>query len=224
MTQSYIKTNIGDKLNLSDIAQEAGISKYHFIRVFSAYTGETPFEYIQRVKILKSFSLLNQKQSIADISHEVGFESQSSFNKAFKKLTGISPKEFRNLGKDQQEAIHYNLGTNTLEKESAMNLKLSEKPEVINRSKMEVFAFKGQGGSFAEIAPLVWQNFLNILSQQKQDLSSSEYLGISYIESISQRDNHIELADGPCLENYINDPSCTPEDELLTELLVPIKS
>ncbi|MNJ94897.1 Transposon Tn10 TetD protein [compost metagenome] len=278
--QSFIKGNIGDKLSLNDIALEAGISKYHFIRVFSAYIGETPFEYIQRIKILKSFSLLNQKKSIAELSHEVGFESQSSFNKAFKKLTGISPKEFRNLGKDQQEAIHYNLGINPLEKESAMSLNLSEKPEVITRAKMEIFALKGQGGSFADIAPLVWQNFLNILSQQKQDLSSSEYLGLSYIESINQRDNHIykvaisnptgqslsfkelerevlpeqkylkfdlkgsyrgvwpafnqifkyvsensyELADGPCLENYLNDPSCTPEDELLTELLVPIKS
>jgi len=278
--QGFIRSHLNSEMTLNDIAEASGASRYHFIRVFSAYVGETPFEYIQRQKILKALELLqNSKSSITDVSFEVGFESQSSFNKAFKKITFLSPSEFRNLGKDQQDKIYYTVNTNEKQKKLVMNLNLSEKPEVVKRPKTNVFTIKEEGGPFSEIAPLAWQKFLEVLGQANQDVSQSEFLGVSYIETIKQQEKHIykvalshpsnkelsfqtlkkeilpeakylkftlkgsyqgvwpafdriykyisendyQLADGPCLENYLNDPRNTAEKDLLTELLVPIK-
>lgn len=278
--QLFIRNNLNAEITLQAIAEASGASKYHFIRVFSAYVGETPFEYIQRQKILKSLILLlDETQPLTTISYEVGFESQSSFNKAFKKLTQLSPGQFRNLGKDQQKKIQYTLNTNSKQKELFMSLNLSENPEVVQRQMTSIFTLKEEGGVFQEIAPLAWQKFLEIILKEGQDLSQSEFLGISYIESEGLIQNHVykvavsapknknlifnelrkeslpegkylkfllkgsysgiwasfdrifkyvnensyELAEGPCLENYINDPNSTPEEDLLTELLVPIK-
>lgn len=277
--QSFIRENLDQDITLSSIAEASGASRFHFIRIFSAYIGETPFEYIQRQKILKSLSLLLEATSLRDISFAVGFESQSSFNKAFKKHINLNPSEFRNLGKDQQKEIYYTLNTTTKQKEMLVNLNLSEKPEIIVREESVIYALEKRGGPFTEIAPLVWQNFVGILQEAKQDLSQSEYLGVSFMESNGPEEKHVykaavtgpkgkelhftklqkeiipktkylkfvlkgpyvgvwpsfdkifkyvnensyELADGPCLENYLNDPNITPESELLTEILIPIK-
>lgn len=278
--QIFIRNNLDSQITLQDIAEASGASKYHFIRVFSAYVGETPFEYIQRQKILKAFLLLqNQSDSITDISLEVGFESQSSFNKAFKKIALLSPTDFRNLGKEEQKKVQYTVNINEKQKEIFMNLNLTEKPEIISRPETVIYTLREEGGHFPEIAPIAWQKFLGILGQEKQDVSQSEFLGISYIEETNLNEQHIykvalsappnknlsfkslrkevlpaakylkftlkgsyqgvwpsfdriykfinesefELANGPCLENYINDPNTTPEKDLLTELLVPVK-
>lgn len=278
--QGFIRKNLNSEISLNEIAEASGVSRYHFIRIFSAYIGETPFEYIQRQKILKAIDLLeNHKVSITEISYQVGFESQSSFNKAFKKITSLSPSQFRNLGKDEKEKIQYSIDTSEKQKELIMKLNLSEKPEIVLRKKTNVFTYTEEGGPFPEIAPVAWQKFLQIMIPANQDVSQSEFLGVSYIESVKQMAKHVykvalshpankemsfknlnketlpegkylkftltgsyqgvwpafdrifkyisenglELAEGPCLENYINDPNVTPEKDLLTELLVPIK-
>lgn len=278
--QGFIRNNLSSEISLNEIAEASGVSRFHFIRIFSAYLGETPFEYIQRQKVLKAIELLDSKQStITDVSFQVGFESQSSFNKAFKKLTNLSPSQFRNLGKEEKEKIHYSVDTTAKQKELLMNLNLTENPEIVVRKKTNVFTITEEGGPFPEIAPVAWQKFLQILVPANQDVSQSEFLGVSYIETIKQSAKHVykvalscpenkklefsnlkketlpegkylkftlkgsyqgvwpafdriykyisenglELAEGPCLENYINDPNVTPEKDLLTELLVPIK-
>ncbi len=278
--QSFIRQNLNSEISLNEIAEASGVSRYHFIRIFSAYLGETPFEYIQRQKILKAIHLLAENSdSITDISFKVGFESQSSFNKAFKKITQLSPSQFRNLGKEEKEKIYYDVDTSERQKEIIMKLNLSEKPEIVQRKKTNVFTLTEVGGAFPEIAPVAWQKFFQIMAPANQDVSQSEFLGVSYIESIKETAKHIykvalshpdnkemafnnlkkeilpegkylkfiltgsyqgvwpafdrifkyisenglELAEGPCLENYINDPNVTPEKDLLTELLVPIK-
>jgi AraC-like DNA-binding protein len=96
--KSYIRSRLASKLQLEDIARESGASHYHFIRVFSAYSGETPFSYIRRERILRSMNLLAGDESIIQVALAVGFETASAFNKAFKRETAMTPSNFRNLG------------------------------------------------------------------------------------------------------------------------------
>ncbi len=282
--QAYIRNNLSSVITLEDLARESGASRYHFIRVFNACTGETPFEFIRRQRILNSLQKLQIKNlSVTDIAFAVGFESSSSFNKAFKKLLSITPTEFRNLGKEEGEKIYYSLFETKHIKEIIMNLNFSEKPEVVLRKETVAFIQTKVGGEFKEIAPAVWSDFTTTLGRAReegQDLSKSEYFGISSVEqkddgevintysaaisspvgsgvSIdslekvvlpelkyakflltgsydglwlafekafnSLNEGGYELAEGPCLENYLNDPTITPEAELLTEVLIPIK-
>ncbi len=279
--QRYIRQNLGSSIKLDALAVESGVSPYHFIRVFSACTGETPFEFIRRQRILESLKKLRKVSfSITEIALSLGFESSSSFNKAFKKSTNLSPTEFRNLGKAGSREIEYSLFATKQIKETVMTLNLSKTPEIILRKKMEVFVKTSVGGDFREIAPAVWTEFTSILGLSKQDLSKSEFFGIGKVEqgkgteiintysaaisnpeganlkfdcleklslpegkyakfllkgsydgvwlSFEQAfkilsEGPYELDDRPCLENYLNDPTVTPEAELLTEILIPIR-
>lgn len=82
--------------SLNDIAQVAGLSKFHFTRLFHQATGYTPIEYLTKVRIEQAVSLLlHSSLSIEDIAREIGFSSSSYFIKVFRKWTGFSPGEFR---------------------------------------------------------------------------------------------------------------------------------
>lgn len=84
------------EFNLDLLAQEAGISKFHLIRVFKEKTGLSPAKYLNHVKTeMAKVALIKTKKSVISIAMELGFKDLSTFNKAFKKSTGLSPREFR---------------------------------------------------------------------------------------------------------------------------------
>lgn len=93
----YIDANIDQPISLDTIAQVAHFSLWHFHRIFTFLTGETPSTYIQRIRIEKAaYKLMrHDDQTISDIAHECGFSSISIFSRTFKKYYGVSAKEFR---------------------------------------------------------------------------------------------------------------------------------
>ncbi|MPL98865.1 Transposon Tn10 TetD protein [bioreactor metagenome] len=95
----YIELNLMQKIELKDIADNVFLSKYHFHRVFHSVVGEPVAEYIRRRKLMESANeLLNTDDKIVDIAFKYQFSSQEVFSKAFKRLYGISPREFRRNG------------------------------------------------------------------------------------------------------------------------------
>lgn len=91
-----IKADYSKKLTLSDLAQRSFISKYHFLRLFYKITGMTPMDYLSSFRISKAKTLLQTTDlSIEQISASVGYENTSSFIRAFKKHTGITPRKFQ---------------------------------------------------------------------------------------------------------------------------------
>ena len=92
----YIYQNLGDNLSLIDLASIAQMSQYRFARAFKNATGFSPHKYLILQRIERAQNLLNQnKLSIAEISYQLGFNSQSHFTTAFRKITGITPKSYR---------------------------------------------------------------------------------------------------------------------------------
>lgn len=92
----YIEHNLNSKIELADIAKKVFMSKYHFHRIFHAVVGEPVAEYIRRRRLTEAANeLLTTDNKIVDIALKYQFSSQESFTKAFKKLYGIPPKEFR---------------------------------------------------------------------------------------------------------------------------------
>lgn len=92
----YISQNCTRPLMLKDISGYLGISKSRFSHLFKEYTGITFVDYLAEERIRHAQNLfLNPKAQIIDIAFDSGFASISSFNRAFKKVTGLSPSKFR---------------------------------------------------------------------------------------------------------------------------------
>jgi AraC family transcriptional regulator len=96
--QEYIQNYLGDNnLSLQKMSEVAELSKYHFIRQFRHSTGLSPHQYVKQQRIEKAKQLLKQEErSIIEIALECGFSNHSHFSKTFRKVTNITPRQFRN--------------------------------------------------------------------------------------------------------------------------------
>jgi len=92
----YIEKNIDKKISIDELAQICKISKFHFIRRFKKVYSETPYGYIERVKVNKAKSLLlYTHHSVDEISVLVGFNDTSTFIRSFKNFTNETPRRYR---------------------------------------------------------------------------------------------------------------------------------
>ena len=93
----YIQDNLDRDLNIIELAAIAQISPYHFIRLFKDSTGKTPHQYILQRRIERAMYLLEHKEfSISEIAAMVGFCDQSHLTRYFKRITGVTPRQFIN--------------------------------------------------------------------------------------------------------------------------------
>lgn len=153
--QDYVENNLDREFKLRELSQIANFSAFHFHRVFYSMTGETLFQFIQRIRLEKAVFLLsaNRNLSITAIALKCGFSNQASFAKAFKKAFNISASQLRkcianqqedqndtnsNLGKVFKEVLCYN---NNKQKKPDFNweknLQLPFSVEIVNVSDMK---------------------------------------------------------------------------------------
>lgn len=96
---SYIGEHLTEDLKLGDLADVAGMSKYHFSRLFKEAVGVPPYRYVVQQRIEAAQNLLLQTDlSVSQITLETGFRNQSHFSTAFRESTGMTPLAFRESG------------------------------------------------------------------------------------------------------------------------------
>lgn len=92
----FMEENFASPLTLQDIADAVGVTGAHLCRLFKSETGDTPFEYLRKVRLSRAKYWLSQTQErISTIAAACGFGTGQELNRAFQKLEGISPREFR---------------------------------------------------------------------------------------------------------------------------------
>lgn len=94
ITQFMMENYEGD-FSLEDLAREADLSPYHFIRAFKSQTGRTPYNYLLDIKIQKAIEMLSMDVSITEICFLCGFKNPAHFTTTFKKRTGFTPSQYR---------------------------------------------------------------------------------------------------------------------------------
>jgi transcriptional regulator GlxA family with amidase domain len=95
--QTYIEENIEEKISFEKLASMLAISRRNFDRRFVKATGNTPVEYLQRVKVEAAKKELEKgRKTIFEIMSDVGYVDDKAFREVFKKVTGLSPLEYRN--------------------------------------------------------------------------------------------------------------------------------
>jgi AraC-like DNA-binding protein len=83
-------------LRLEALAAEAGLSPFHFLRLFSRVLGVTPHQYLVRTRLAHAVRLLSDRDlAITEIAYRVGFGDLSNFVRTFQRAAGVSPRAFR---------------------------------------------------------------------------------------------------------------------------------
>ena len=100
----FIDTRYAENIDLTNIADEAFFSKFHFIRLFKKVYGSTPHQYVIKIRIERAMDMLRANDSVSDTCYAVGFDSLSSFSGLFKRLVGITPSAY--LLQQQQIKAH----------------------------------------------------------------------------------------------------------------------
>ncbi|MGW4065374.1 helix-turn-helix domain-containing protein [Amycolatopsis sp. NPDC004747] len=93
-----MRDNLGERLTIDDLARAAMFSKFHFTRVFLRVTGLSPGRFLSALRLAEAKRLLATTViSVADISHQVGYNSVGTFSARFSGSVGVSPSGFRQL-------------------------------------------------------------------------------------------------------------------------------
>lgn len=107
-TKSYIDFYYSSKISLEDIAHNIYLSPAYVIKIFKEITGETPINYLIKVRVNKAKELLHQdKAPLSEVAEMVGYEDTVHFSKLFKKYTGFSPKQYiKNIAESGEFKVH----------------------------------------------------------------------------------------------------------------------
>jgi transcriptional regulator GlxA family with amidase domain len=102
--QAYIESKLDEKISIEHLSSKFAVGRRNFDRRFIKATGNTPVEYSQRVKIeaaKKTFE--TTRKTINEVMYEVGYSDAKAFREVFRKITGMSPLEYRS--KYNKEAV-----------------------------------------------------------------------------------------------------------------------
>ena len=96
----WIDTHAHEPLDLDSTARQAGLSAFHFLRLFARVVGVTPHQYLLRARLRRAARLLAEDaRSITDVAFDSGFADLSNFVRTFHRAAGVSPRAFRRAAK-----------------------------------------------------------------------------------------------------------------------------
>jgi AraC-like DNA-binding protein len=109
----WIEANLHRDVELDDIARQAGVSPFHFLRAFSAVLGVTPHQYLVRSRLRRAARLLiDDDKAVTDIAYDVGFGDLSNFVRTFHRAAGVSPSKFRQASRGMRKILQERLALN----------------------------------------------------------------------------------------------------------------
>lgn len=179
----FIENNLYSDISLSQVAEQAYCSLYHFHRIFHAMVGESVKDYIRKRRLsCAANELINSNNRIIDIAFKYQYKTHESFSRAFLKESGVSPKEYRKHRKAIYKYDSVNVFNNLYS--SILQEKLIG-PKIINRSEfrvvgVELYTSKSDEMDFKQI-PRFWNKFFdsNIGDMIPNKKDPDNYLGYS---------------------------------------------
>jgi AraC family transcriptional regulator len=105
-TALWLEANAAEPVGLEHAARYAGLSPFHFLRLFSKVTGVTPHQYLVRTRLRRAARLLAQEDlSVTEVALDCGFADLSNFVRTFRRVAGMSPGRFRKKFQDRPAAL-----------------------------------------------------------------------------------------------------------------------
>jgi AraC family transcriptional regulator len=111
----WIGAHASQPVRLEDAARAAGISAFHFLRLFSRVLGVTPHQYLVRSRLRRAARLLaDENRPVTDVALDVGFADLSNFVRTFHRAAGVSPRQFRRAARGTRKILQDRLAPTPL--------------------------------------------------------------------------------------------------------------
>jgi len=180
----FIESNLESNISPNDVARHAGISQWHFQRIFKALTNETLKAYIRARRLANSLDvLLNTDLRIADIALNAGYENQESYTRAFRQAFDMTPSAYRSIGR---RALFMKKIEIDEEYIRHIHSKISLEPTIrfhperlLIGLRTQFYSVDSEKNNIAAQLPSLWDNFLERIGEVSNTLSGACY-GVLY--------------------------------------------
>ncbi|NGY04199.1 helix-turn-helix domain-containing protein [Solimonas terrae] len=109
-TALWIDAQAVQDIDLAAMARVAGLSAFHFLRLFVRVLGVTPHQYLLRARLRRAARLLvGNEQPIIDVAYDAGFNDVSNFVRSFRRAAGVPPRMFRNASRGDRKIFQERL-------------------------------------------------------------------------------------------------------------------
>lgn len=176
---NFIDDHLSEDISLTEVADYAGLSDYHFRQVFFYLSGMTLHEYIKGRKLSEANKELLNQEKVTDIAFKYGYESVEGFSRAFKKWSGYLPSEVSKLGVSKLfPKLNFYIDVKGGE---SMEYKFIEKPsfKFAGISKRVPMQFEGVNNAIVELANSITPEQRETM-QSIKNLEPEEIVNISY--------------------------------------------
>ena len=179
---NYIEANLARDIKAMDVAQEAAFSRYHFHRIFTALVGRSVTGYIRRRRLTEAaHELIGSDRKIIDIALDYQFETPESFTRAFKKMYGLTPGQYRKKGKNIEILNQSKIDEDILRH---LNGGFTMEPKIVTKDEFKIVGMKIFGeNTNTEIVEL-WQKFMPRIGEIKNllniDINKNICFGMCY--------------------------------------------
>lgn len=102
--RDFLGLNFRNRVRLQDLADLAGVGKFHLVRSFKRATGFTPYEFLVDLRVREAMGLLRQGQPSTRVAMDLGFADQAHFCRQFKRLVGVPPGRYAHAGQYRSSA------------------------------------------------------------------------------------------------------------------------
>lgn len=175
----FIDDHLSEDISLTEVADYAGVSDYHFRQVFFYLSGMTLHEYIKGRKLSEANKELLNQEKVTDIAFKYGYESVEGFSRAFKKWSGYLPSEVSKLGVSKLfPKLNFYIDVKGGE---SMEYKFIEKPsfKFAGVSKRVPMQFEGVNNAIVELANSITPEQRKTM-QSIKNLEPEEIVNVSY--------------------------------------------
>jgi len=184
----FVETHLKEEIAVADMADAAGYSLYHFCRTFNSLVHHTPYDYLMRRRLSESArELVETDKRIVDIAFDYRFNSPETYSRAFKRMFGVQPSQWKEHGRLDRRFLMPRL---TREHLTHVNAGDYLRPVLEERDVFQVAGLMTLVADDGETVSRLWE----LLARELAGVEDADYYGITWYPAGWEKDGFFYMA------------------------------